>query len=85
MEQPKNALPAEKLETAQIGVSGMTCDHCARRVEKALRANPGVKDAQVDRAKAHATVTFDASTTTLAQLHDSLVKSGYPPTGTPAA
>ena len=35
------------METVQFFVEGMTCDHCARSVEKALRGLPGVVSAQV--------------------------------------
>ncbi len=76
-ESPSGAAP---LETRDIGVSGMTCDHCVRRVEKALRAKSGVKEVHVDRQAAQAKVTFDASQTSLAELHAVLQKSGYPAT-----
>lgn len=79
MEHSDHMGSIEKLETIDIGVSGMTCDHCARRVEKALRANPGVKAARVDLAAARATVTYDSSTATVGQLREALTKSGYPP------
>ena len=35
------------METVQFFVEGMTCDHCARSVEKVLRGLPGVVSAQV--------------------------------------
>ena len=67
------------LETHNIGVTGMTCDHCVRRVEKALRGVDGVKEVRVDRSAATATVTFDTTRTQIAGLHDVLLKSGYRP------
>ena len=36
------------METVNFFVEGMTCDHCARSVEKALRGVPGVISAEVD-------------------------------------
>jgi copper chaperone CopZ len=68
------------LETREIGIAGMTCDHCARRVENALRGVPGVKTARADRSAAKATVTFDAAATDLAALNAAILKSGYQPT-----
>lgn len=69
------------LETREIGVAGMTCDHCARRVENALRGVPGVKTARVDRPAARATVTFHVAETNLAVLNAAILKSGYRPMG----
>ena len=42
-------LPREALvtETAKIGISGMTCDNCVRKVEGALGNLPGVKEVKV--------------------------------------
>ena len=31
-----------------LKVQGMTCNHCVMRVQKAIKAVPGVPDAQVD-------------------------------------
>lgn len=72
------------LETRDIGISGMTCDKCVARVEKALRGVSGVKEVQVNRHQARATVTFDTVVTNIPNLHDALLKSGYKPTALPA-
>jgi P-type Cu+ transporter len=69
----------EVLETREIGIAGMTCENCVRRVERALRGNPGVKEVRVDRETARATVTFDTTQTNVPALHDALLKSGYQP------
>ena len=68
------------LDTIQIGVTGMTCDHCSSRVEKALGGTPGVKTARVDRAAGRVTVVFDAAQTSPAALNAAILKSGYRPT-----
>ena len=67
------------LETREIAIRGMTCDHCVRRVENALRSKPGVKEVSVDRGRARARVTFDATQTDIPALHDALLQSGYTP------
>jgi copper chaperone CopZ len=41
-----------------IRVEGMTCDSCVERVEKAIRATPGVASASVNLATKRAEVTF---------------------------
>ncbi len=47
--------------SASIPVEGMTCASCVSRVEKAIRAVPGVTEASVNLATEHADVRFDAS------------------------
>lgn len=74
----------EQLETRDIGIAGMTCDNCVRRVEKALSGKEGVKSVKVDRAKARATVTFDRAKTDIPALHEALLASGYKPSPLPA-
>ncbi|MBS1767830.1 MAG: cadmium-translocating P-type ATPase [Acidobacteria bacterium] len=43
-------------------VEGMTCASCVRRVEKALKAVPGVAEASVNLALNEATVSFEGAT-----------------------
>jgi copper chaperone CopZ len=75
----KNLPAAGIAETREIGVTGMTCEHCAHRVEKALRGVTGVKEVRVDLPAARATVTFDPTQTGISALLDQLRKAGYPP------
>lgn len=79
MNVKKDGLTGEGLQTRDIGIQGMTCDHCAKRVDKALRGQKGVKEVQVDRVAARATVTFDTTQTDMPSLRDAVLKSGYQP------
>jgi len=74
-------LPREAVVTQNvtIGIAGMTCDNCVRKVERALRGLPGVKEVKVDRQAALARVTFDDTQTDVPAMHDALLKSGYKP------
>jgi Cu+-exporting ATPase len=74
---------ARLTETVSIGIAGMTCDSCVRRVERALRAMPGVHQVAVDRTGALAKVTFDSSLVDVPAMHDALLKSGYRPVPLP--
>lgn len=79
-----NLSPEARLtETVTIGIGGMTCDNCVRKVEKTLRGLPGVKEVVVDRARALARVTYDDSTVNVPAMHDALLRSGYTPVATP--
>lgn len=60
-----------------LKVQGMTCNHCVMRVQKALKAVPGVQDAQVDLQKAEAAVTFDESKVDTSKLATAVVNAGY--------
>ncbi len=62
---------------ATIKVQGMTCNHCVMRVAKALKAVPGVQDAQVDLQKAEAVVTYDESKVGHDKLSSAVVEAGY--------
>ncbi len=42
--------------TTELNISGMTCAHCVRAVESALREVPGVVAAQVDLSRGAARV-----------------------------
>ena len=78
-------LPREErvTDTVTIGIAGMTCDHCVRTVERALRGLPGVKDVAVDREKALARVTYDDTKVNVPAMHDALLKNGYTPVPVP--
>ena len=84
MNERENIAGASVLETHDIGISGMTCDNCVRRVEKALRSVNGVTEVHVDRKAALATVTFDTTKTHTPEMHEALLKSGYRPSAIPA-
>ncbi len=60
-----------------LKIQGMTCNHCVMRVAKALKAVPGVQDAQVDLQKAEAAVTYDDTKVSLDKLSFAVVEAGY--------
>ena len=57
-----------------LGIEGMTCASCARRVETALRKVPGVSEVDVDLATGHALV---AGTARAEALVAALQGTGY--------
>ena len=60
-----------------LKIQGMTCNHCVMRVAKALKAVPGVQDAQVDLQKGEASVTFDEAKATQEKMSIAVVEAGY--------
>ncbi len=67
----------------RLDIGGMTCATCSGRVEKVLRAQPGVLSAQVNLASEVATVAFTPGVTDSAALQEAVARAGY--TATPAA
>ena len=68
------------LQIRDIGIAGMSCDNCARTIERALKAHTGITDVIVDRPAGIARVTFDPAKTNIAAIHDVILKAGYHPT-----
>src|SRR5438270_3512768 len=66
-------------ETQEITfpVTGMTCASCVRRIEKALGRVGGVEQANVNLATEKATVVYDPSVATPAQMQAAVQKAGY--------
>ncbi|MES2015066.1 MAG: heavy metal translocating P-type ATPase [Pseudomonadota bacterium] len=60
---------------SKLDIGGMTCASCAGRVEKALRAVPGVQDASVNLATERATV--HGAKLPMAQLIAAVAQAGY--------
>ncbi len=60
-----------------FSVKGMHCASCIRLTERALKKTQGVHDAVVNLATEKATVTYDDTICTPAQLADSIEKIGY--------
>lgn len=69
-----NNSPATHL--LQFQIEGMTCASCVARVEKALTAVPGVREATVNLAMENATVNVD-SDTSIESLQSAVRNAGY--------
>lgn len=65
------------LTTTRLKVSGMSCGHCAETVEKALRNEPGVRNATVHLDAATAEVEYEEGRTGPEQLIAAVEEVGY--------
>lgn len=63
--------------TIALDIADMTCASCVGRVEKALRAVPGVVDAQVNLASERAEVTVMRGAVDAAALAAAVARAGY--------
>lgn len=61
-----------------LSIEGMSCEHCAGHVKKALMEVPGVADAKVTYAKAEAEVCIKPGTVVTGEtLVQAVQKAGY--------
>ena len=68
---------ATKPQTVKFSVSGMTCNDCVEKVDKALRGVEGVKDVKVDLKKQTAVVTLASAAVKPAMLFKAVDDAGY--------
>ncbi|CAH1653865.1 Cu(+) exporting P-type ATPase [Chelatococcus asaccharovorans] len=66
------------LEEADLSIAGMNCASCVGRVERALKAVPGVRDATVNLATGRAHVSYAGGNATLAAARAASAAIGYP-------
>ncbi len=64
-------------EKIVLGIAGMSCAACVRRVEEGLKALPGVKDAAVNFATGKALVEYDPGVASTDGMADTVRELGY--------
>ena len=60
-----------------LAVAGMHCDACARDLQNALAAQPGVREATVDFDAGEARIFYDPAEVTEAELVSETARLGY--------
>jgi len=73
----KLTIPAGGPSAVDLGIGGMTCASCVRRVEKALRRVPGVADVAVNLATERARVTGAGQALDVPALVEAIKAAGY--------
>jgi copper chaperone len=67
------------IETVEIAVTGMTCNHCEMTIQKAVKALPGVQDVKASHVDEVAIVGFDRTQTTVDEIIEAIADKGYQP------
>ncbi|WP_332671248.1 heavy-metal-associated domain-containing protein [Aromatoleum sp.] len=62
---------------ATIKVEGMSCGGCVRSVTEALKAQPGVGDAEVTLETGQARIDYDPALVSVAQLRQAVEDAGF--------
>ncbi|MDQ1252540.1 MAG: P-type Cu+ transporter [Euryarchaeota archaeon] len=60
-----------------IGVYGMTCGHCQKRVADAISSLEGVESVEVNLEAEHATISFNPQKLSLEDIKEAIQKAGY--------
>lgn len=60
-----------------INVYGMTCEHCVRRVTKALEKLPGVANVEVSLQDAKALFNYDPAQVNMVEIKAAVTEAGY--------
>lgn len=66
-----------KQDNITIKISGMSCNHCTRSVEKALQQAKGVSTARVELSEEKAYIKYDSSEINAETLLQIIKDSGY--------
>jgi copper chaperone CopZ len=64
-----------------IKIEGMHCHRCQRAIAKALQANRGVHEVEVDFLSGQASVLYDPGAVSVRALMDTVAQAGYRATG----
>ncbi len=70
-------MAAHAAQKVELPVQGMTCASCVGRVERVLKAEPGVAGAEVNLALGQATVEFDPGATGPEAIAEAIRGAGY--------
>ena len=70
-------MPTSATESLTLPVLGMTCASCQHHVEETLRATAGVQSARVDLIAHRASILFDPTIATPAQMVEAIRSAGY--------
>lgn len=65
------------MQTITLGVEGMSCGHCVKAVEGAVKKLDGIASVEVSLESKNVTVTFDEGKVTTENIKDSIEDQGY--------
>lgn len=67
----------DETHTVDLAVAGMSCAACSARVERALKKEPGIMDANVNLASGTARVLYDPNVIDIGQIRRIVEDAGY--------
>ena len=73
------------MENKTLGIQGMTCAACVRRVEKAIGKLDGIASVSVNLATEKATFSYNPQAVRLSSIREAVLKAGYTVSPEPSA
>ena len=73
------------MQTIELEIRGLRCDHCVRSVSAALCAVPGVVACRVDLATGRAQIDMESAALDVTRLHAAIRNAGYDVASAPPA
>ncbi|WP_156946509.1 copper ion binding protein [Desulfitibacter alkalitolerans] len=73
----ENCNCGKELQTMTISIEGMSCGHCKKAVEAALKTLDGVCEAEVNLDANSALVAYEKGKVTEEKIKDAVVSAGY--------
>ncbi|MDR2584552.1 MAG: copper chaperone CopZ [Fibromonadaceae bacterium] len=65
------------MEKTVLAVEGMSCEHCANAITKAVKALPGIAKVAVDLEAKSVVLEYDSSKTPLDKIKAEIEEQGY--------
>lgn len=60
-----------------FSITGMSCQHCVKRVEDGLNTLPGIQKVKINLKKESGTVKFDEEKTSVEEIRQNIIATGY--------
>lgn len=67
------------LQTVELAVEGMSCQHCVKAVKGSVAALPGVASVDVSLERKRVTVGYDPAKVGLPEMKAAIEEAGYTP------
>ena len=62
---------------SRLSVTGMSCGHCVKSIQKAVGGLPGVNNVTVDLGAAMVTINYDDQAVNLPAIKEAITEQGY--------
>ncbi|MGX7417674.1 copper chaperone CopZ [Carnobacterium gallinarum] len=65
------------MEKMNVKITGMSCEHCVKRVEEAINGLAGIDKVKVHLKKGEAKIKYDSSLVTSKEIAETITNTGY--------
>jgi copper chaperone len=65
------------VQNIALSVPDVSCEHCVRAIDSALRALPGIENIHIDLQKKQVSLRYHLNQVTLQQIENAIEDAGY--------